>query len=308
MNSIGHYLKYSLIKNIFLFAKSEGFNMEDFISKFMNSELAEKIFFYSNDHFYNEESVVLDFASENVISKQNNKFDEILVSYFALIYVNFYLETGETPKKIIKYLPIQYVVENYDHFHLLDEKQVIEIALNDFNKRNNALRKQRSLNNQLNINDIKQQESVFVAKSIFSKLYPYLYLNELIYNFDEFGYFESSETILMCKNVKNINEVTNYVRDVNLEKYAFRKSNALKFMFIDENIKLNKDNLNKIGRAISFTSAFKKTILVTKRYCVIFNSIGEYKQYYFVFTSKDKFKAHLSLKVDLKKSKKRSNE
>lgn len=290
MNKINTYLKYKLIKDIFLLANEEGYDMEDFLTKFMSSKLCKKIFENGGIHFFNEPSVVADFVSEVEVKKTEHKLDQVIVAYYAYIYVNFYLLTGILPNKIMQFMPFKYILSHFDHFHLIDEKDVVEIVLNNFNKNQNALRKQRSVSNINILKEAKSKELSHQSIELYNKLFPSAYLSDLAYKVESFAFFESENAFICANKADSVNEVKNIINDSLLNSYAFRKRYAINFIYVSKN--LTADNLKKIKSSISLSTNFWKFIIVEDRCVHIFNSFAEYDKYYYVYSKSDFKKAH----------------
>lgn len=290
MNKINTYLKYKLIRDIFLLANEAGYDMKDFLNKFMSSKLCKKIFENGGVHFFNEPSVIADFTSEVEVKKAENKLDQVIVAYYAYIYVNFYLLTGVLPNKIMQYMPFEYILSHFDHFHIIDEKEVVEIVLNDFNKSQNPLRKQRSVSNINILKEAKNKELSYQSLELYNKLFPNNFISNLVYKVEAFSFFESEDTFVCASKADSINQVEKIIKDSLLNAYAFRKRYAISFIYVSKS--LTEEDLKKIKSSIPLATYFWKFVIVEDRCIHVFNSFAEYNKYYYVYSKSDFKKAH----------------
>lgn len=283
-------LNYSLIKNIFLYANEEGLEIKDFLEKFMNSKLCKKIFTDGGVHFFNEASVIADFTSEVSVRKTKSKLDQTIVAYYAFIYSKFYLKTGILPNKIMQYMSYEYILKYFDHFHTINEDEVIEKVLDNYNKNHNSIRKQRSKNNINILNVSKIKELPFHSIRLFSKLFPNNYLDELEYHFETFGFFESKRSFVCANVAKSRSGIKKIIRSTLLNMYAFRKKYSISFIYFP--FKLSTEDIEFVLSIISAKTNFSKFIIVEDRCVHIFNSFAEYDKYYYVYSKSDFKKAH----------------
>lgn len=290
MNKINTYLKYKLIRDIFLLASEEGYDMKDFLTKFMPSKLCKKIFENGGIHFFNEPSVIADFTSEVEVKKTKNKLDQVIIAYYAYIYVNFYLLTGILPNKIMQYMSFEYILSHFDHFHIIDEKEVVEMVLNNFNKSQNALRKQRSVSNINILKQAKSKELPYQSLELYNKLFPSNYIDNLVYKVETFSFFESEDAFVCANKADSINQVEKLIKDNLLNTYAFRKRYAINFIYVSRS--LTEADLKKIKSSIPLATYFWKFVIVEDRCVHIFNSFAEYDKYYYVFSKFDFRRAH----------------
>lgn len=123
--------------DVFYAASSEGYEMSDFIKRFMHSDVAALMDFHLNYYrWQGKESILPDFLYEcNLAGIELEKSDKrkelrpVLAEkagWVGYIYRLTHFKTGETSKEIVEFMPPDMMLRSYHYAHCVDPDGWIE--------------------------------------------------------------------------------------------------------------------------------------------------------------------------------------
>lgn len=223
---------YLFLKELFLLVDQNSKDVIDFVKQFLISSLARKIVRNIDIHYYSVEDTYYSFLQDHQISNKKNDISENVISYFAFIYTKYYFRTFESFSKILSYLPVEDVMNNFEKYHISSEEEVIFNSKLRYNIIMNPIRNVRSLSNmKLDLtNDVK---NLYVAKAIYEKLFFYPEIANLKLN-NSFLYYQHN--FFTARRINSINELSDFMNDSELKKYMFDNGNNILFAFINNSL------------------------------------------------------------------------
>ena len=225
-----------IFKEIFTYAYINRFEMKNFIEWFFASDYAYKILRFSDTDFFNPISVYTKFVKNktHLLEKdlEHERIDINIIHYCAFIYVKFFQRTHESPAKILKYLPFDKIVKNYDLYHILSEERVIFLSKVDYNRSLNVIRKYRAKKNKA-IKFKDDTKSLFFAQRIYIKLFYYPEIDNLKYCYIDSNheFLCDDHNLLVIRNASSIEEIQKLFNDETLMFHKFNKTNNVAFIF-----------------------------------------------------------------------------
>lgn len=274
---------YSLIESIYLTANREELDIEDFVSKFLNSKISQIIFDNFESHYFNSYNIVIDLKDQ--IEKKKETIDEDFISYIAYIQVVFFFNTKLDTKTISSYISVRYLKSNFDLYHTLDDEIVTERIIDDYNLKNNPMRKIRSKQNKIIFDE---GIDLYISKRVVSSLYPYPKIDFLKYHYDDFPYLGNDEYFFHSYIYKNMEELKVEINKAIYEKYCFKKE-GIYILLINEK---DENKIDKIVPLLEKNECFQTNYLITKRYIIKIKR-GYKEKYYFTYTSSEHSKVKL---------------
>lgn len=223
---------YLFLKELFLLVDQNSKDVIDFVKQFLISSLARKIVRNIDIHYYSVEDTYYSFLQDHQISNKKNDISENVISYFAFIYTKYYFRTFESFSKILSYLPVEDVMNNFEKHHISSEEEVIFNSKLRYNIIMNPIRNVRSLSNmKLDLtNDVK---NLYVAKAIYEKLFFYPEIANLKLNNSFLCY---QHNFFTARKINSINELSDFMNDSELKKYMFDNGNNILFAFINNSL------------------------------------------------------------------------
>lgn len=276
-----------LLKDVFNLVIKRNLDFSEFLEEFMCSEDAFILFRDFDDFYFNGNNILIEFLNENEISSKKEQFDETFIDYVAHIYAKFYERTKEVPSIINKYLPLDYLKDNYEAFHLYSEERVIFLSKFDFNLRNNPMRKVRAKSN-INFLNFNDSEKLYISREIYLKLFYYPEIETSRYSYKDFPYFEHKDLFFVSSIIKNENDINTWYKDV-YQHYIFNRIQNIIVLIIENDSLSDNFLINKIIEK-EYPLPFDKVILLRKDHIVLINKTS-IETLYFVYTNADCKKA-----------------
>ena len=286
MDNIEIRKQHEIFKSIFHIACANKYDFIDFAQKFLLSERAEEILLYSNLHYFNPVNVYNQFLESYRIKRtsNNNIINAIIVDYVSHIYVHFFNRTGEKMRTIMKYLPIETIINRFDLLHTLSEERVIFLSKLEFNIKMNNIRKYRSSHNK-NVFQEENKKLLFIAKSIYLKMFYYPEIKNATYGYEmNFGpYLYNNNNLFFT--VTKLSSINNLVETISNQIFIQKKyqfSNNIICLFMKEDaIEINNVLKNKLIKYFNQSIPFDKIIIICRRKLYfINNSEGIVELYY----------------------------
>ena len=274
---------YSFFKELFLFANENAIDVIDFAHQFLLSSLATKIVKNIDFHYYSVEGTYYSFLEENKISKKNSDINENIISYIAFIYTKFYFRTYESFDKILSYLPIQDVRDNFEKYHILPEEEVIFNSKLRYNIIMNPMRNVRSLSNsKLDLsNSVK---NLYTAKVIYEKLFFYPEIGNLKLNN---GFLYYHRTFFTAKKIDTLEELKSFINDNELKKYMFENGGNILFAFIDNHLFTQNTEAIEDMFISQKEIPYNQMLLFDGRIVYLFNQSGDYRSLFVTISHLD---------------------
>lgn len=111
---------------LFVLANQKGYSSEDFVSKLMNSELAEHLFNkYDNAMWLGETYVMSSLEFETQIESGNTLSDDVMY-WFGYLYRVWSLTYDDRPKEIYKQAPFNVMSQMFMGLHVMSYEMAIE--------------------------------------------------------------------------------------------------------------------------------------------------------------------------------------
>lgn len=218
MNIENENALFTLLENIYLTADEIGLDFVDFTNKFLSSTIAQNIFTNFETHYFNAYNVVIDLSKS--IKRKKESFNRDFISYTAYIQAIFSLKAQVKAKDINSYINVNYLKSNFSLYHTLPDELVIEKILDDYNTRNNVMRKMRSKDNNV---VFTEGLTLYIAKWIVSTLFPYPNIDYLNYGYDEFPYLANNDYFFYSYIYKDIKDLKRELNNPIYGKYCFKR-------------------------------------------------------------------------------------
>lgn len=178
-------------KNIFVIAYNSGYEIVDFINKYMRSNICEKI---DSDYSYwqnqSANRIIEEFLLEEPhIKKTNNqKINIDAVEWLGFFYRRWHFITSESSKQIVRFLPPIDGIRMWYTLHQLDELTTIEMIKRYYNEKRNAYRKCMNKKDPIKPSYDKKSYYAFLAKHMLYKLFKEEMYKNLEYTDDKHYY------------------------------------------------------------------------------------------------------------------------
>ena len=225
-------------KNIFLLAFDLNYNIVEFISCYMKSNVRHEIDKpYSSWHNQPERRIFEEVLNENkvhIVKRQTINRDA--VEWLGYFYSRWHFITGESSKIILRFLPAQLGLKQFFTLHQLDEVEAINICKRHYNLSRNKHRKYECKN--LDKDIINYDDPVYYSFLAVRMLYKLRKDNvfsslkyvgdESVFDFisDEFSVCVKGDVIFSKNNTSIINKyeqvehsMNNYLRKGNQNIY-----------------------------------------------------------------------------------------
>lgn len=273
---------FLILKDVFLYACNEGYSLKSFIHAFMNSDISENLFKNSSTHYFHPYNIYLDVVNSYKVTKDNSSYPYNVISYFSFIYSSLYYQTFEHPKKIYSYLPFDYLLSNFDMFHLIDEERVIYYVKHDYNRRNNLMRKSRSSHN-YDISNESDRNKLFISYQIFKNLFYYPIYDEVELGYDNMPYIYNENVYFKAITVNSKKDIFDATLLSNENYKFYNQEKYLACILTDDNLELDSDDIDTVIKNNNRNYPFRFVIIYYRRKALFIN-IDTCDEYYFVNT------------------------
>jgi hypothetical protein len=120
-----------------LFENAKEYNSEDFIKKFMNSEVARHLDSpYNKLQWMGEEYLLEELKDEKDICITGEKYNPNVMYWIGYLYRYWVGSRNLASKKIYRYAPAKTMKRNYMIFHTFDPEVAIDDLIEIYNQKN----------------------------------------------------------------------------------------------------------------------------------------------------------------------------